>query len=208
MAIPPAKLGWMAAILDIKGHVVTKQNKSRATPQIVLIVDSRHASVVRQLCALTGTSVEMKPAERVAEWMRRGCAEHCPEPHQHVDAGFMPATGRWSATGVTAAIILNAVLPYMINTDDDRFRQAYELVLQNATLTGQGAGMARQAVGRMLKLGWPLPEGWAERMMETREDYQPIPEEEIRQMIAEEQARLARKPVRSIQIPLKPGGGK
>jgi len=162
MTIPIQKLGWVAGVLDLKGRVVTKNNQQRATPQFVLQVETKDMAIVRELCSLTGTRVEARTERRMPDWMRRPCAEHCPEKHEHVHAERpgsdwkMPPMGRWTATGCTAAIILYNVLPFSLANLG--LEVALHALLDQATLTGQGSGTTIKAIRRMKELGWELPE--------------------------------------------------
>lgn len=163
MTIPIQKLGWVAGVLDLKGRVVTKKNKQRATPQFVLMVETKDMAVIRELCSLTGTRVEAKAERRLPEWMRRPCAEHCPEKHEHVHANDarpydwkMPPMGRWTATGAAAAVILYNVLPFSLANLG--LEVALQALVDQATLTGQGSGATIAAIRRMKELGWELPE--------------------------------------------------
>lgn len=167
MTIPIQKLGWVAGVLDLKGKIVTKKNRSRATPQFVLMVESKDVAVVRELCSLTGTHVEIKPERKLPEWMRRPCAEHCPDKHEHVHAERpydwrMPGMARWTATGVTAAIILHNVLPYSLANLG--LEVALHSLLDQAVLVGQGSGASMKAIRRMHELGWELPEKFEEAL--------------------------------------------
>lgn len=164
MSIPIQKLGWVAGVLDLKGRVVTKKNRSRATPQFVLMVETKDMAVIRELCSLTGTQVESKPERKLPDWMRRPCAEHCPDKHEHVHMTSenrpydwrMPAMGRWTATGASAAIVLHNVLPYSLANLG--LEVALHSLLEQAALTGQGSGATLKAIRRMRDLGWDLPE--------------------------------------------------
>ena len=118
MSIPMYQLGWMAGILDMKGVIIGKKNKQRATPQLVLMVETKQVEVIRGLSAMTGTSPDFQPAKDVEEWMRRGCVDHCPEKHVHVGHDYpkqMPATARWTVTGAAMAVVLHNVLPFVRN---------------------------------------------------------------------------------------------
>lgn len=162
MTIPVQKLGWVAGILDLKGRIITKNNKSRATPQFVLIVETKDIAIIRELCSLTGTHVEAKTERKIPEFMRRPCAEHCPDKHEHVQAEQrqydwkMPAVARWTATGVSAAIILYNVLPFSLANIG--LEVALHALMDQAALTGQGSGATMKAIRRMNELGWELPE--------------------------------------------------
>lgn len=161
MTIPIQKLGWVAGVLDLKGRIVTKKNKQRSTPQFVLILETKDIAVIRELCSLTGTHVEMKAERRMPEWMRRPCVEHCPDQHVHVhgeQAPYdwkMPALARWTATGCTAAIILYNVLPFSLANLG--LEVALHALLDQAALKGQGSGATFKAIRRMRDLGWELP---------------------------------------------------
>jgi hypothetical protein len=152
--IPEAKLAWMAAVLDFKGATVRKTNPMRATPQLVLTIESSNIGVIREMCRLTGTSAEARPVHHAAQWMQRGCSEHCPDAHiEH--SGEMPVTARWSVTGACAAIVLWNVIPYMVT--DRGLRDTMDEALANLVLTGQGSGMVKSAIRRLEALGWALP---------------------------------------------------
>jgi len=70
----------MAAVLDMKGTIIVKSNQTRATPQIVLMVESTNVGVVAELGRLTGSVIEPRESRFRPAWMRRGCITHCPEP--------------------------------------------------------------------------------------------------------------------------------
>jgi hypothetical protein len=163
--IPPEKLAWMAAILDIQGRIHRKDNQARATPQLVLRVDSSHLSVIGELCRLTGGSVEPRPPAPGKEWDRKGCTEHCAAAHVHVEIGSQPSTGRWTVTGAAAAVVLHNVIPYMLT---DRGMEAMMTeALENVNLAGRSGNNARRAVRRLAQLGWVLPEKIAAQAAET-----------------------------------------
>lgn len=187
--IEPARLGWMAAILDIQGLVIQKKNYSRATPQVVLAVDSANTTVVRELCALTGTDVEMKKQNKLRpEWRRRACTIHCPEAHVHLQDVNMPLTGRWTITGVGAAMVLHGLRPHLVTWDVKSWSLAYELCMDNAVFTGQGSGMTRSVITRLVDLGWELPPGWADVLI-TYEEPHNWTEDQIQDLINEARTR-------------------
>lgn len=153
-----ADLGWMAAVIDLKGHIVQKKNRSRATPQTVLVVDCKDPKIIRKLSVLTGTKPEPRDARGLADFMRHPCREHCPEAHQHVSEHPWSPPGsitRWTITGVSAGIVLRNLLPYMAADDD--YSELIDEVFEAATWTGQGAGMVRKSVMRLMNLGWAVP---------------------------------------------------
>jgi hypothetical protein len=110
--IPFDRLGWMAGIIEIQGRVRRIENPKRRHPQLTLIVESSATSIVKELCFWTGKDLKTRPA-KIVDWHRRGCAEHCPEPHVHTP--MMPEIATWSISGAAAAIILYNVLPFCVS---------------------------------------------------------------------------------------------
>lgn len=161
--IPDADRAWLAAILDLKGHIIRKNNKTRRTPQLVLMVESAQLRVIERLCALTGQSVEPDKNEgrRHRDWLARGCTEHCPEPHVHHEGSPMPPIGRWTATGTAAAVVLHNVIPFMVT--DQGLADMKDEILANVVLSGQGSGATKAAIRRLAALGWELPPLIAEK---------------------------------------------
>ena len=154
--ITEVELGWAAAVLDCRGKISYKSNKQRATVQQVILVESKMEPVIRRLAAMTGTSVESKKNQVIKlEWDRRGCIEHCPEAHVHEQRKEMPDIYKWSATGISAAIVIYNLLPYL--TTKDEWRQVMMTVLDTAALEGQGVGATRAAARRLGSLGWRMP---------------------------------------------------
>lgn len=151
-----ADKGWMAAVIDLRGYVYIKQNKQRASRQIVLMVESKRAGIVRRLGQMSGTKPETMQAREMKEFMRRGCAEHCVEPHVHVnDDRTMPSVVRWTATGVAFAVIVSALEPYL--TEDKGFPELAQEVLGVTDVLGRGSGAVMATLVRMKDLGWPMP---------------------------------------------------
>lgn len=154
--IDPATMGWMAAVIDLKALLIRKRNKMRATPQLVMVVDSREFSVIDRLAEMTGTSPEAHNYHTLKEWMQRGCREHCPEAHiHHHDHWSMPPTKRWSVTGVSAATILWNLRSYLVA--DKPYAEFLDLALRNAATRGQGSGATKAALHRLMRLGWDVP---------------------------------------------------
>ena len=168
---PPARTelsvadkAWVAGVFDLKLLVIRKNNKTRATPQLVLAVETKNEEIVRGLSALTGTRPEVQRAKDTPGFMRKGCDEHCPHPHVHVnDRGYawsMPAVARWTITGAAAAVVLFNLLPYM-----RRPRNLPELMdemFDYTRLHGQGWGATRASLQRLMKLGWAMPKPFEE----------------------------------------------
>jgi hypothetical protein len=149
--------GWMAAIIDAKGRVVTKSNRRRATPQYVLEVASKDDRITTRLGALTGTSPEANSITQFIDFNRRGCAVHCTDAHIHVEWNDSePVTiTKWTISGAAMAVVLLALQPYLVTWDD--YVPYVTRILETMTLTGQGSGATRAAILRLHGLGWPVP---------------------------------------------------
>lgn len=147
----------MAGIIDLKGAIIRKKNKQRATPQLVLMVETRHFHIIRQLSRMTGTQPELQKEKHLQEWMRRGCVEHCPEQHVHAEHKSMPAVSRWTVTGVSMAIVLYNLMPFLHN-DEKPFEEAMNECFQNLVMVGQGRAAISAAIHRLAELGWHIPE--------------------------------------------------
>lgn len=165
---------WVAAILDVKGSIVRKNNQTRATSQLVLGVESKNLKVTHKLSSLTGIKAEVRksPAEKSETKSRRPCSEHCPEPHAHQHPKFhlLPQVGFWAITGASAGIVIYNVLPYLQNTAS--FKLMMMEVLHQTVLQNRGSGMTRNAIIRLVNLGWALPPELMERV--TREEIRDI----------------------------------
>lgn len=150
-----ADMGWMAAVIDLKGKIYEKQNKQRLTPQLVLHVSSKDQRIVERLSKMTGTKPAMRDQREPAEFMRHPCGAHCPEAHQHVTKFDMPDSGVWTVTGLAMAIVLWNLRPFMASSY--QYTERIEQVLRNTKLNGKGCGSVRTSVQRLIDLGWPLP---------------------------------------------------
>lgn len=158
MSIPVNQLGWVAGIIDAKGKIIRKRNRSRATPQIVLSVEMKEYDVVRALCRLTGTRAELQAPQQAPEWMRRGCREHCPDKHNHVGPygdGRMPPIARWTITGGGAAVVLWNVSIFL--QTDRGWAEAMEETIRNTPHGGQGFASVARSLRRLQELGWEFP---------------------------------------------------
>jgi hypothetical protein len=155
--ISKAELGWMAAVIDMKGHIVRKANQTRRTPQIVLMVDVKDPRIAQRLAAFTGSKVEAKEQILPNEaFFRRGCASHCPEAHIHIDENWqMPEVTRWAVTGAAMGIVLGNLAPYM-STYEEYADDVDEALTQMVT-SGRGSGAVRASVRRLAGLGWRIP---------------------------------------------------
>lgn len=159
------ELGWFAGIIDAKGHVTYKNNKTRNSVQVVMYVQSKNIAIIQRLNQLTGTSPDLQEPKPIRDFMRKMCTEHCPEKHIHIHINdnkyynkdaLMPSTARWTVTGASMAVIIWNLLPYLADKKD--YESLIEFVFKNTTMVGQGSGMVLQGIRRLQLLGWRLPE--------------------------------------------------
>jgi hypothetical protein len=155
VSLPVSQLGWMAGVLDVKGRIQYKNNQRRATRQIVLAVESTEHAIVKELSRMTGTNPEHKKIDNKSGWYRRGCEEHCDEPHIHVMGGEFPSTMRWTITGSSMVVVLDNVEPFL--TNDRGFMEAKFEAIDQAVLNGRGGAAAQAGLRRLYDLGWDIP---------------------------------------------------
>jgi hypothetical protein len=155
--IPVQTLGWMAGVLDLKGRVTRKGAKYRKHPQITLYVETREMFIIRELGRMTGTKPELQNPQEMPEWMRKGCTEHCPDAHVHVERVNFPPVARWTISGAGAAVVLYNLLPYMVS--DKGLEEVLVETLATIPPSGQGRSAVDQAVNRLEALGWEIPAG-------------------------------------------------
>jgi len=148
------KLAWMAGVIDMKGRTRRVIHISRRNPLYILQVETSNLVVARQLCKLTGTRVEYSEAKILEVRSRRGCAEHCPEPHQHVTP-VLPKVGRWHISGAGAAIVLHNLMPYF-GGETGNLKQFCVDVFDNLPLGGRGRHAVDQSIKRLSGLGWDV----------------------------------------------------
>lgn len=162
--IPVYQLGWMAGIVDMKGRILRKKNRTRATPQITLAVETKEVAVIKGLARMTGTNPEFQPQRPLVDWMQRACVEHCPESHIHHfrDGLNMPPTGRWTISGAAMVVVLENLAPFL--TIDRGYDLAIAEVRVGTVFTGQGSAAIIRALRRLEALDWELPEDFAEAL--------------------------------------------
>ncbi len=160
------ELAWMAGILDLRGRILHKDNKLRNTRQLVMSVDSQEIAIIRRMGGLTGTSPELKAAKGVSEFLRRGCGEHCPEPHFHVNDSEYPRSGlppiaRWTITGAGMVVVYQNLKPFLTI---DRYEEAAREADMGVILDGQGSGMVLSSLYRLRNLGWILSDRYTQAL--------------------------------------------
>jgi hypothetical protein len=156
MSIDVPQLAWMAGIIDYKGKITYKVNKTRATTrQVTLYVESVQVPIINRLAELTGTKPEPKnKRDRFDGWYRKGCEDHCPDQHIHVNGTEFAPAARWTISGAPMAVILTALQPYLLQ--DKGFSEAVHYAFGNMILFGQGAGQTVASLRRLDALGWDL----------------------------------------------------
>jgi hypothetical protein len=153
----------MAGVLDLKGRVIRKNNAKRATQQIVLIVESMQHNVVRELGRLTGTAPEVQKLHSTAHlFVRKGCVEHCPDSHVHVEIDNIKPIVRWTITGTSMGVVLWNLESFLCNGSD--LLVAMNETLAQATLAGRGAAATVSSLRRLQRLGWDMPPQILEQM--------------------------------------------
>ncbi len=156
--IPPARLGWMAGVLEMKGRLRVYDTKTRRNPLYKLVVESHHVDTVQRLAKMTGSKFEQTD-ETVIEQPadRRGCVEHCPEPHVHAVTRKLPMLGKWHMTGAAAAIVLRNLDPYFTPDDGERAKFV-QGVFDCVPWSGRGRAAVDRSIARMQAHGWEIPQ--------------------------------------------------
>jgi len=137
----PARLAYVAAVLDTLGGVRTRRTGDGT--DLPMVYAHGATAVLDTLAEWTGTKVTVTRRN----YSRSGCADHCPEPHHHI----VSTSGRWSVTGVKATVVLWNVRPYLrVHADDAR----------SALVLGMAAPFKPATPEKMRALGWDLPDVW------------------------------------------------
>jgi hypothetical protein len=90
-----------------------------------------------------GSVTRVRVGKGARDYVKGGCAAHCPEQHIHV----VSETFRWSVTGAKATIVLMGVRAY-VRLRPARFDELIEL--------GLAQEWRPQTVKDMKDLGWPV----------------------------------------------------
>jgi hypothetical protein len=164
--IPAVKLGWLGGVLDMQGRLVYRNiGASRNTRQTTLVVQTKEQSVIKRLGEMTGTSPEYIKPVNISKYLRRGCAEHCPEKHQHINDEpevLMPGTTRWSAGGCALVTLLYNVEELL--TVDRGWADVKAEVAARTVFTGRGGITVLKRLQELRQLGWELPKVYEEAL--------------------------------------------
>jgi hypothetical protein len=151
------QLAWMAGILDMKGKLRVVDVPTRCSPLYIATVESSRLTVIRRLASYTGSRPEYFKARALVTRSRRGCAEHCPEPHQHVRP-VLPGGGRWHISGAGAVIVLQNLLPFFVTENEDREKFIAD-ARNSIPASGRGRHAVDQSIKRLAGIGWTIPDG-------------------------------------------------
>lgn len=159
VSIGPPQLGWMGGIIDMKGRTREQTSLMRRHPQCILVVETGQLPVVQRLARLTGTRPTITQGRPLSKSLRRGCSEHCPEPHEHFTP-TLPTIGRWYISGAAAAVVLEALLeepnPYLTVDVTERI-EFLGKIKETIPADGRGRHAVNKSIERMRKLGWEIP---------------------------------------------------
>jgi hypothetical protein len=150
--ISETDLAWMAGVLSIKGRIGLKKNKDRATSQKVIAVRTQKRYIIDRLSEMTDRNVHVDTVVSKG-WEQRGCIQHCPESHIHHSV-VIPETYEWTVTGVSAAIVLHNLMPYLTG---EEWIQLMTDALTDTVIVGPGSGATKAAVRRLNNIGWKIP---------------------------------------------------
>jgi hypothetical protein len=138
VGLTTADVAYAAALIDNLAALRTREVGPSVLP--VIQVSGRYGSLM-WLGEVTGTKV----IETSRKYQRHNCEEHCPTPHQSVES----RSGRWSATGMRATIILANCEPFL-RVQGERARDLID--------AGLGVQYQGQVVNDMARRGWAIPD--------------------------------------------------
>lgn len=176
--ITEAQLAWMAGVLDLKGCILSKSNKTRRDKQYTWSVGSSELVVVRRLCELTASKPEERRNSPVsASLLRRNCIEHCPDAHTHVGGDWeTPSVLRWTASGAAFVIVHHNVKPYL--QVDRGEQETVNIILKHPAVDSRGSHTVLRRVAKLQSLGWEIPEPYASALQDRVMAALELPEEE------------------------------
>lgn len=154
------KMAWCAAVIETRGKIRCVENPLRASIQLILQVQSSRIAVVDRVGELTGSNVTYSERKKL-EYVRKPCLDHCTDAHAHV-ANEIPPMALWAVTGAAAAIVLDNLIPFIVV--DDGLQLVVDNVIAGLPKSGQGRPAIEQAIIRLRKKGWRIPDGlWPEK---------------------------------------------
>jgi len=143
-------LGWVAAVLELKGKVRRAKRPGGTPPQIVMRVQSTEQGLIATLGNRTGISSQRVPGAE-ATFSRKQCAEHCPEDHVHVTTPN--SIGRWELSGAGLGVVLDNCTPFFTYRAEE-FALLQHEIWASSPGYGRGSGAIMRSLGRLMGLGW------------------------------------------------------
>lgn len=142
MSRPPLlerELAYAAGVLDVMGTLRVRDVRGTELPFVE--VSCPNMVLLEWLADRTGVGV----TKVRRDYNRNGCADHCPEPHVHIES----FSCRWSVSGVRATVVLHNLLPYL---------QLRVETAMDVLAVGLCAPRKPATVAKMTELGWAEPE--------------------------------------------------
>lgn len=152
-----ASLAWMAGVVETRGKIQRVDSPLRKNVMLRLRVQSRHIPLVERLATYTGVLLTYHAEKTLTVRNRKSCADHCPEPHVHVEGAELPRMACWAVSGAGAAIVLANLQPYFV--DDERITKFVDDVVANLPHHGRGFAAVKSSADRLRTLGWKIPDG-------------------------------------------------
>ena len=152
----------MAAVVENKGRLRLIETDSRATVQASVRVQTTLAAVARRLGELTDKEIRVIQPKRIKFANRKGCSDHCPDAHVHVETEMTP-TATWEIGGAGAAIVLHNLVPFMSGAETElpksRYLRFIDEVIEAVPVEGRGRHAVDLSIARLSRLGWKIPDG-------------------------------------------------
>jgi hypothetical protein len=141
MPLTEPEIAYVAGTLDAMARIKTVVANGTTLPLVA--VSCPNMALLEHLSTVSG----LKAFETHREYDRHRCGEHCVEAHDHI----VSRSGRWSANGARATIMLAAVQPHIrVQTDE----------VAEVLAVGMETPAKAHVVQSMAALGWPIPEQW------------------------------------------------
>lgn len=132
-------LVWIAAVIDSQAVIRVREAQGVELPMVA--VHGPNVRLLQELASATGTKVTITRRN----YSKAGCAEHCPDQHQHI----VSQSGRWSLSGARATVLLHNIQPY-VRLQVDEVREVLTL--------GLTAPFKPATVRKMVEIGWSVPD--------------------------------------------------
>jgi hypothetical protein len=156
-------LAWVAGVFDLKHSAIRRANDH--TRRLVLPVQDSDFAIIKRISDLSGSNVTPRTTTTpLPEWMRRACSDHCKDKHIVYEA--LPRRHEWKLNGISAAIILYNVLPYMIHRKDIQLEGRMWETIKTTPYTGGGSTTCRVIIRKLSGLGWGLPDYVMDRVFD------------------------------------------